>query len=246
LRRWFTGVRAQELDVTPEKVTEWYKRWIKLNGPNVKLLPAPTSKEESKSEAAQISSELQKYSFDRAVVCDRAEIAQCLIANNFHFEHNCAVLSIDGYPHNIFRTVMDMLRTNPELRVYALHDASPRGVELTHTLRTSPHWFPENIAAVYDLGLLPRQIFNRSVFTESSVRSVQPIPAHIAATLLPEELRWFEAGNSVTLESFTPKMLLRVVAQGIAKSRDPQAVDALAPVTTDGGGFYFYAFDTFG
>ena len=59
----------------------------------------------------------------------------------------------------------------------------------------------------------------------------------------------------VALESFTPQVLLRVVAQGIAKSRDPQASDALVPVSTgeggggtsgDGGGVFFYSSDSFG
>ncbi|WP_198007661.1 hypothetical protein [Dactylococcopsis salina] len=40
--------------------------------------------------------------FDRAVICDRSEIARFLIANDFNFENNCAVLSVAGYPKNIF------------------------------------------------------------------------------------------------------------------------------------------------
>ncbi|MGB3640647.1 MAG: hypothetical protein WBA39_24190, partial [Rivularia sp. (in: cyanobacteria)] len=83
-------------------------------------------------------------------ICDSAEVAQLLIANNFHFENNCAVLSITGYPQNIFSTVMEMLRRNPNLKVYALHDASPRGVNLINHLRTSPNWFLNTDVAIYD------------------------------------------------------------------------------------------------
>ena len=245
LRRKLAGVRVQELDVPPEKVDAWYKRWSKINGPSQKLL-APLISEAK--DPHPISEELRKYSFDRAVICDRAEIAQFLIANNFHFEYNCAVLSIDGYPHDISKTVMQMLRTNPALSVYALHDASVDGLEMVHKLRTSSDWFAGSTAKIFDLGLLPRQIFNRSVFVEWRLRTAEALPPHLAATLQPEEVRWFEAGNFVALESFSPKMLLRVVTQGISKSRDPQASDALAPVGTemDGGFFYFYAFDSFG
>ncbi|NEQ71794.1 MAG: hypothetical protein F6K23_01065 [Okeania sp. SIO2C9] len=84
------------------------------------------------SEPIQINSEVEviAYSFDRVIVCDTAEIAQFLIANNFHFENNCAVLSIDGYPENIFSTVMQMLKQNPDLKVYAFHSATPRGVTM--------------------------------------------------------------------------------------------------------------------
>lgn len=101
--------------------------------------------------------------------------------------------------------------------------------------------------------MLPRQIFNRLVFVESGSQrahaAVTVVPAHVAATLEPEEVRWLEAGNYVALESFTPQTLVRVVAQGIAKSRDPQAGDALVPVTTGGGGdggVYIYTSDSFG
>ncbi len=48
------------------------------------------------------------------------EIAQLLIANNFDFENNYAVLSITGYPENIFSTVMEILRRNPDLKIYEL------------------------------------------------------------------------------------------------------------------------------
>jgi hypothetical protein len=248
LRKRLSGVRPQALDITPDKVDAWYKRWSKINGPDAKLLPSPKSQERTKLGIPPLNAELRKYSFDRAVVCDRLEIAQCLIANNFHFEHNCAVLSVDGYPHDIFATVMDMLRSNPSLSVYALHDASAQGVELTHILRTRPEWFGGSTATVYDLGLLPRQIFNRSVFIEKTGGFVRASPDYAASTLEAEELRWLETGNYVALESFPPKMLLRVVAQGISKSRDPQAPDALVPVMIEGdsGGFYYYAFDSFG
>jgi hypothetical protein len=249
LRRRLRGVKPQELKATPEQVEQWFRHWCKINGETHRRLPAPSAKR--KTQALQISPEVRKYSFDRVVVCDRPEIAQCLIANNFHFEHNCAVLSIDGYPHDIFETVMEMLKRNPGLSVYALHDASMAGVELPQRLRTDPRWFAGSEARIYDLGLLPRQIFNRSVFVEKAPErtGATALPAHVAATLEPEEVRWLEAGNYVALESFTPQTLMRVVAQGIAKSRDPQAVDALVPVTTGddgGGGVLIYTSDTFG
>ena len=179
------------------------------------------------------------------MICDRAEIARCLIANNFHFENNSAVLSVDGYPQDVFDTVMDMLRRNPGLHVYALHDASSRGVALPHTLSTDTRWFAGTTARIFDLGLLPRQIFNRSVFVEKETPN-QLIPEPILATLRPDEVSWLQAGNFVSLESFPPQMLLRIITRGIAKSRDPQSQDALVPVVWADGGVYYYGAESFG
>lgn len=255
LRQRLRGVKPQQLNATEREVEGWYRRWCEVNGNVVKQLPDLPSATKRAFQALKINPEVKNYSFDRVVICDRPEIAQCLIANNFHFEHNCAVLSLDGYPNDIFQTVMEMLRRNPALSVYALHDASRSGVELTHTLRTDPRWFGGSNVAIYDIGLLPRQIFNRSVFVENAAQHPHAgrtaIPAQVAATLQPAEVTWLEAGNYVSLESFTPQTLIRVVAQGIAMSRDPQARDALAPVDGGdgggyGGGLFIYTSDSFG
>ena len=247
-RRLSGGAKEIPITTTPKQIEYWYWHWCKINGDTQKLLPSATAKPNLRTPAKPISIELQKYSFDRAVICERAEIAQFLIANNFHFENNSAVLSVDGYPQDVFDAVMEMLRRNPELHVYALHDASVRGVALPHTLSTQSFWFAGSSVRIFDLGLLPRQIFNRPVFVEKGPPSVIQIPEPIRSTLQPEEISWLMNGNSVSLESFPPRMLLRIVTQGIAKSRDPRSEDAIVPVVwLDGGpGFYYYGAESFG
>jgi hypothetical protein len=186
-------------------------------------------------------------------VCQHDSIAQFLIANNFHFENNCAVLSIDKYPHNIFDTVMEMLRRNPELKVYALHDASPDGIQLTHRLASDSDWFAgSSNVQIHDLGLLPRQILGRPLFIRESFKhssqagTALSSPAGVA--LRPEEKTWLLEGHYVEIESISPKMLLRVVTQGIALSRAPGATGAMVPLSdsTYGGDIYFFAYDSFG
>ncbi|HZI20059.1 MAG TPA: hypothetical protein VEY09_15850 [Pyrinomonadaceae bacterium] len=254
LRGRLRGNSPPELRVSHEQVWAWYDRWLAVNGDPGRMLPLPAQSRPAAGAQLQVNPEVLNYSFDRVVVCERAEVAQCLIANNFHFEHNCAVLGADGYPPDVFHTVMGMLRRNPSLSVYALHDASVRGVGLAYRLRTEERWFAGGGAKVYDLGLLPRQVSDRPLFVETWPQHGQPaltLTPEVAATLEPEEVRWLEAGNYVSLESFPPRTLLRVVAQGIAKSRDPQAADSLVPVSTGGdggagGGVFIYTTDTFG
>lgn len=120
-----------------------------------------------------LEADIADYSFDRAVICDRARTVDLLLANNFHFENNCAVLSIDGYPEAQFETVRAMLKRNPRLRVFALHDATPKGCRLAHTLATETTWFAGQ-ASVTDVGLRPDQagVF-RGLFRPHSGNRVQ-------------------------------------------------------------------------
>ncbi|MFM9266496.1 hypothetical protein [Tychonema sp. BBK16] len=226
---------------------EWLQRWQTVNGALEKLLPAPRQE----ALPASIDPEVSAYSFDRAIICDSDEIAQFLIANNVHFENNCAILSISGYPQSIFDTVIEMLRRNADLKVYALHDANPAGVSLVHQLRTSPNWFANQQVTIFDLGISPRQILEtRDMFVQQSptmAQSARQLPDAVRQGLTAEELAWLDAGYFLELESFTPQRLLRVVNYGLAQSGDPQSNDGLilAGGAAYGGGYVFVS-DSFG
>lgn len=131
-----------------------WNTYRRVHGDPKGMFVRPEYKQEKVPEA--IASDLAGFSFDRAVVCDRARTADMLIANNFHFENNCAVLTIDGYPEYAFDVVRQMLRENPKLTVYALHDCTPAGCRLAHKLATEPAWFKDR-AKVVDVGLRPSQ-----------------------------------------------------------------------------------------
>jgi len=211
----------KKLFVTPEKFQDYLSGWKAVNP-----IDGILTLSEQENLPSSINSDITIYSFDRVVVCDNTEIANLLIANNFHFENNSAVLSIDGYPQNIFDTVMEMLRRNEDLKVYVLHNASPSGVSVVNTLSTNPNWFSNasnSNVTIYDLGLLPRQVFNNYNFftqiSEDSAREAQELSSQIKEDLTEKEIKWLEAGKYVELESFTPQRLLRVISQGISKSR---------------------------
>jgi hypothetical protein len=166
--------------VNATQSNEWLQRWQTVNGTLEKLLPAPRQE----ALPASIDPQVSAYSFDRAIVCDSDEIAQFLIANNVHFENNCAIISISGYPQSIFDTVIEMLRRNADLKVYALHNANPAGVGLVHQLRTSSNWFANQQVTIFDLGISPRQILEtRDRFVQQSQTMAQ------SARQLPDAVR---------------------------------------------------------
>ncbi|MEH1796349.1 hypothetical protein [Nostoc sp.] len=230
------GFLTQEFLFPESQLKDLLDRWQQINGSILKSLPPPNQG----NTPATVNPDVTAYSFDRLVVCDNAAIAQLLIANNFHFENNCAILSITGYPQSIFDTTMQMLRRNPDLKVYAVHDCNPRGIGLVHRLRTNASWFLNSEIAIIDIGLTPRQIIatKRGMFIQSSPESAQAakeLPEEIRQSLSTEELAWLESGKFVELESFTPQRLIKVVQKGIAGSQDIETDDSNLLLVGDRG-----------
>jgi hypothetical protein len=226
---------SQTFLISARLLEEWLTSWQRVNNPIDKILPEP----QQQTTPIAIAPDVTAYSFDRLVVCDRAEVAQMLIANNFHFENNCAILGMTGYPQNIFDTTMQMLRRNPDLKVYALHDCSPTGMELLNLLRTSPQWFRDNDVTIIDVGLLPRQIVtaNRMMFVQTS-----PESAEAAKQLLPEIRATLSTDE---LESFSPQKLIQILNQSIANSRTLNS-DNSSLIFIDDTGSSLYVTESFG
>jgi len=207
----------EEFVIKYTELQDWLKKWQQVNGPINHLLTNPVLGAASNNP----DSEVTAYSFDRLVICDTTQVAQLLIANNFHFEHNCAILTIDGYPENIFDTVLAMFKRNPQLVVYAFYSATPQGVKLTHRLNTDIIWFKSKDVIIIDLGLQPKQVLNspRHLHIECSQDSAQAalgLPPQVRESLTQTELAWLDEGNYVELESFSPRRLIQILKHGIA------------------------------
>ena len=212
-----------------------YGRWKAVYGePKGFFTAQPTKKLRAGSQAEAMRAELAQYSFDRAVITDTAATADLLLANDFHFENNCAVLSVDGHPAHAFDTVREMLRNNPKIEVYALHDCTPEGCTLAWTLRHDPAWF-QDIGQVFDVALRPAQASKmRASWMPGSI-SVSPHP-----TLTDAERR-FLAEHTVELASVRPEQLIKrlframTILPGVASSSggDGGGSDSIVVWTTD-------------
>jgi hypothetical protein len=145
--------RLTTIKLEEAQFREMLAAWTQAHGTPAGLIERPTPAV-SRRPARALEHELVDYSFDRAVICDRARTVDLLLANNFHFENNCAVLTLDGYPPGPFETVRTMLKRNPKLRVFALHDATVDGCTLAHRLAGDPAWFAGQVP-VTDVGLRP-------------------------------------------------------------------------------------------
>lgn len=198
----------------PARLHVYIMRWLKFNGPLPGLIQ---SRPQPAGLSAEMLEELRSYSFDRAVITDQREIVDTLVANRFHFENNCAVLTAGGYPRHSFDVLRDMLRRNPNILVLVVHDATPDGCRLAHTLRHSPEWF-KGIGRVVDVGLRPA---HARFFPGLEQPPRQPGPVTPGGGILPAEAEWL-ALNRLDLTVIRPEQLVKRLYRAIVEteSRD--------------------------
>jgi hypothetical protein len=199
-------------------------RWKSAHGTPAKLVHrvAPAV---SKGSTKELPRELATYSFDRAVICDRPETVDLLLANNFHFENNCAILAVNRYPEAVFGPVLEMLRRNPRIEVYALHDASVIGHDLARQLATSPEWF-RGIGRVTDVGILVKHAAKMRGLWQETRRTV-PVTFRDLSTA---ENVWLTQ-YVLELAAIRPEQVIKRLFRAMTQPGEQ--------VTTDDGGIYF-------
>lgn len=237
-----------EFLIDREQFDTWLNQWRSINNQPENMLAEP----KTITLPAVPNLDVAAYSFDRVVVCNSIQVAQILINNNFHFENNCAILTIDGYPENIFVTTMEMLRRNPDLKVYALHDCSPTGIQMVSQLRHQDNWFPDTTIPIMDVGILPRQIMNNiDATTRQSSRAAngaRNLPVEVRSNLNTEELQWLEAGCYLDLESFSSQKIIQILQKAINSSKELDIVENNGIIIIDNyeSSSDFYTIDSFG
>lgn len=207
-------------------------RWKQVYGPIPGLLPRRD--QAAASMPREVPADVAAFSFDRAVVTDRWETAAMLVANRFHFEHNCAVLSLDGYPDGIADTVKEMLRRNPRLTVFALHDASTEGCLLPLRLREAD-WFPDPRVRVVDLGLRPYMAKGLHLPELQGPAASHPGLEKVCPA---REYRWLAAGHVSELAALRPTQLLRGVYKGFVAAGPRDGSAGGAPDSGGGDAYY--------
>jgi len=232
LGSWLLRVFGGKVRFSLGEFNNLWTRWTQVKGKPPGLIerviapPVPTDLED----------DIGDYSFDRAVICDRARTVDLLLANNFHFENNCAVLSIDGYPKGPFPIVKKMLQQNPKLQVFVIHDCTPGGCRLAQKLIDDAGWFAGRHMRVIDLGLRPRHakpFKGLYLPAEDSVDSGKGISA--------SEASWL-SGSQLELAAIRPEQVLKRLFAGL------QAHAGDEPTTADSGGSVttYGAFDSGG
>jgi hypothetical protein len=207
--------------VSENQFQEWLARWQAVNDRTLeKLLPYSTEE----TLLSQIEWQGNPESFQRIIICDRPEVAQLLIANQFPLETSCAVCHFDAYRWENWKRVKEAIERYSNVKIYALHGATPEGVSLIFEViaRSDLMGLAANVK-VYDLGLLPRQVLKNPHIavqnSEESSKAAKNLLGTIRQNLLMKELNWLEQGNFVELEYFSYPQLREIIVKGMESDR---------------------------
>lgn len=105
------------------------------------LVPAarPGDQASRAPRAAAREFDLESYGFDRVVVVQGNDNVDMLVKNQFHFQHNAAVVSFSGYPSHVADLVQRQLVSGKcEAKVFLLHDADDAGRRAATDWEASP------------------------------------------------------------------------------------------------------------
>ena len=214
--------RAPVPAVSYEAFTRALQRWKKIYPDTLGSLMPPANTRPSTPLPPQ---QLQAYALERVVICDKPEMVDFLLANQFHLEQKCAVLCFNGYPHDSFEAICALLRRSPRLMVYLIHNASFNGCRILPELR-QPQWFPG--AQIFDIGLSPRQAQAFRGLWEPATGHPPPVSG-----FSPEDQDWLTQWK-LDLMALPPGRLLNHLRNQINRHQQ-QVVDAYAAGDSDGG-----------
>jgi hypothetical protein len=166
--------------------------------------------------------DLLDYGVSRLLVCQKPEVANMLLTNDFHIELACSVLTVmEATP--LPEPLLAMLLRTIDSHVYYLHDASVEGVSIIPSLREQMNLPPA--ISLTALGLRPSHAKRLHLFAfQKPLAQNKPASAkwHWPYYLSASERAWLEAGWHTEVEAVAPVRLLRVLRrmiQGAGKSR---------------------------
>jgi DNA-directed RNA polymerase subunit RPC12/RpoP len=230
-RTWHRLTRRAPVSVDAATFESLLARWTAQYGPPPRRLAERVFAADAR--AGERASDTLDYGFERLVVADSDAIVDVLLANGFHGDHRCAVLSASRYPRWAYDLLLPRLRAAPPETIVVVHDADPRGCVLAAEVERNADWFGGvDGVRVVDAGLRPADARRfRGVLLPGR-------PPAIGHGMSVDESRWL-ARHALELTAVRPRALLSVLGRVVAGESTEAGAGgdggAFAPVWGDGG-----------
>lgn len=114
------------------------------------------------------------YGVERILVVQHELMVDLLVKNNFHTDRSCLVVAANGYPAYISKRLPELVKANPAISFFFLHDASQAGSGMVEKFK----WDHKNIlehANVLDLGIFPQDVKMIKAFKYLTPQKEHPV-----------------------------------------------------------------------
>jgi hypothetical protein len=143
-----TGVVTRRDPASREPIARWLAKWLAVRGEQKLVAEATLSGAGREYLPAQVGC---------VVIAQRDELVDLLLKNGAHEALSALIVSESGYPGALAREARNLLEARPDLKVIAVHDATPEGVSMLGRLQKR-ELFPLGERAVLDAGLFPADV----------------------------------------------------------------------------------------
>ena len=143
-----TGVVTRKDPAAREPVERWLEKWVACHGVE-RLITEPT--------LGDAGLEFCPEKVDCLLIVERDALVDLLLQNGAQRELSALIVAESGYPRALAAEARRLLGERPDLRVIAVHDATPAGVELPARLRKSSR-FPLSTRPIIEAGLFPADV----------------------------------------------------------------------------------------
>jgi len=143
-----TGVVTRRDPAAREPIARWLAKWTAVHGAPKLIAEASLGDAGPEHLPAQV---------ECLVIAERDTLVDLLLKNGAHGALSALIVSEQGYPSALANEARRLLETRAELKVIAIHDATPEGVAMPVRLQKSSV-FPLAERAVLDAGLFPADV----------------------------------------------------------------------------------------
>jgi hypothetical protein len=143
-----TGVVTRREPASREPVQRWLAKWLTVNE-GERLISEPKMAHDGLEYAPAEAACL--------IVVERDVLVDLLLRNGAHADLNALVVAESGYPQSLAEEARRVLAAHPQLKVIAVHDATPDGVAMPRRLSKSRE-LPLASRAIIDAGLFPADV----------------------------------------------------------------------------------------
>ena len=143
-----TGVVTRRDPAAREPITRWLAKWVAMHG-------APNLVAEATMSAA--GAEYFPPHVASLLIVERDPLVDLLLKNGAHGALSALIVSESGYPTALASEARRLLQEDTDLKVIAVHDATPAGIAMLGRLQKSDV-FPLTERAVLDAGLFPADV----------------------------------------------------------------------------------------